>query len=38
MAEDMRDGALEYHRHPTPGKIAVVATKPMSTQHDLSLA
>ncbi|HYL32847.1 MAG TPA: NADP-dependent malic enzyme, partial [Stellaceae bacterium] len=34
----MRDGALEYHRHPTPGKIAIVATKPLSTQHDLSLA
>jgi malate dehydrogenase (oxaloacetate-decarboxylating)(NADP+) len=38
MVEDMRDGALEYHRHPTPGKIAIVATKPLSTQHDLSLA
>src|SRR6185437_5216725 len=38
MAEDLRDGALEYHRHPTPGKIAIVATKPLSTQHDLSLA
>ncbi len=38
MVEDVRDGALEYHRHPTPGKIAIVATKPVSTQHDLSLA
>src|SRR5487761_1959653 len=38
MADDMRDGALEYHRHPTPGKIAIVATKPLSTQHDLALA
>ncbi|HZL60187.1 MAG TPA: NADP-dependent malic enzyme [Stellaceae bacterium] len=38
MAEDLRESALEYHRHPTPGKLAVVATKPMSTQHDLALA
>src|SRR3954471_12530737 len=30
--------ALAFHRHPTPGKIAVHATKPMATQRDLSLA
>ncbi|HUZ13106.1 MAG TPA: NADP-dependent malic enzyme [Caulobacteraceae bacterium] len=30
--------ALAFHRLPTPGKIAVVATKPMATQRDLSLA
>ncbi|MFI4934004.1 MAG: NADP-dependent malic enzyme [Caulobacterales bacterium] len=30
--------ALEFHRLPTPGKIAVAATKPMATQRDLSLA
>jgi malate dehydrogenase (oxaloacetate-decarboxylating)(NADP+) len=30
--------ALDFHRFPTPGKIAVVATKPMATQRDLSLA
>ena len=30
--------ALAFHRYPTPGKIAVVATKPMATQRDLSLA
>src|SRR5580698_3042827 len=29
---------LDFHRFPTPGKIAVVATKPMATQRDLSLA
>jgi malate dehydrogenase (oxaloacetate-decarboxylating)(NADP+) len=29
---------LDFHRYPTPGKIAVVATKPMATQRDLSLA
>jgi len=30
--------ALAFHRYPTPGKLAVVATKPMATQRDLSLA
>ncbi|MDB5457050.1 MAG: malic enzyme, partial [Caulobacter sp.] len=30
--------ALAFHRYPTPGKIAIVATKPMATQRDLSLA
>ena len=30
--------ALEFHRYPTPGKIAIAATKPMATQRDLSLA
>ncbi len=29
---------LEYHEHPRPGKLEVVATKPVATQHDLSLA
>jgi malate dehydrogenase (oxaloacetate-decarboxylating)(NADP+) len=32
------DEALAFHREPTPGKIAVVPTKPMATQRDLSLA
>src|SRR6201986_3094336 len=27
-----------FHKHPQPGKIAVVPTKPMATQGDLSLA
>ena len=30
--------ALEFHSHPTPGKLALQATKPMATQRDLSLA
>src|ERR1700752_528477 len=30
--------ALEFHSRGRPGKIAVVATKPMATQRDLSLA
>lgn len=30
--------ALAFHRSPTPGKLSVIATKPMGTQRDLSLA
>src|SRR5206468_12351803 len=30
--------ALAFHKYPQPGKIAVVPTKPMATQRDLSLA
>ena len=33
-----REDALEYHSGGRPGKIAVVPTKPASTQRDLSLA
>ncbi|MEG1679819.1 MAG: malic enzyme-like NAD(P)-binding protein, partial [Stenotrophomonas sp.] len=36
--EDFKQAALEYHRMSPPGKIKVVATKPMLTQRDLSLA
>ena len=33
------EDALEYHRlNGKPGKVAVVPTKPMDTQRDLSLA
>jgi malate dehydrogenase (oxaloacetate-decarboxylating)(NADP+) len=38
MGEDFRDSALEYHRLPKPGKLAVVATKPLANQRDLALA
>ncbi|HEY4065907.1 MAG TPA: NADP-dependent malic enzyme [Burkholderiaceae bacterium] len=34
----LRDAALEYHRSPVRGKIAVAPTKPLSNQRDLSLA
>ena len=34
----LRDAARNYHRQPTHGKVAVVPTKPLSNQHDLSLA
>src|SRR5499433_714301 len=38
MGDDFRDSALEYHRLPKPGKLAVVATKPLANQRDLALA
>jgi malate dehydrogenase (oxaloacetate-decarboxylating)(NADP+) len=34
----LRDAALDYHRSPTRGKIAVTPSKPLSNQRDLSLA
>ena len=34
----LREAALEYHRSPSRGKISVTPTKPLSNQHDLSLA
>src|SRR5687767_468028 len=36
--DDLKAGALEYHRHPRPGKLAIVATKPLASQRDLALA
>jgi malate dehydrogenase (oxaloacetate-decarboxylating)(NADP+) len=38
MDEDFRQAALDYHRLPRPGKIAIEATKRMATQRDLALA
>ncbi|WP_207462601.1 NADP-dependent malic enzyme [Azospirillum sp. SYSU D00513] len=38
MAGDLESMALEYHRKPKPGKLAIVATKPMANQRDLALA
>ncbi|MEF8724509.1 NADP-dependent malic enzyme [Candidatus Accumulibacter phosphatis] len=35
---DLREAALEYHREPTPGKIAVQPTKGLNNQLDLALA
>src|SRR5687767_15973330 len=35
---ELRQAALEYHEHPTPGKIQIAATKQLLNQHDLSLA
>src|SRR5919109_1970012 len=33
-----REDALRYHAHGRPGKVAVVPTKPLTNQRDLSLA
>ncbi len=35
---DLRRAALEYHEFPTPGKIAIAATKQLVNQRDLALA
>lgn len=34
----LRRAALEYHEFPTPGKVAIQATKQLVNQHDLALA
>jgi len=38
VSDDLRASALFYHRSPKPGKLAIQATKPLATQHDLALA
>jgi malate dehydrogenase (oxaloacetate-decarboxylating)(NADP+) len=38
MDEQLRKAAHEYHRLPTPGKIAIAATKGLINQRDLALA
>jgi malate dehydrogenase (oxaloacetate-decarboxylating)(NADP+) len=35
---DLRSDALHFHREPRPGKLEVVATKPLANQRDLALA
>ena len=35
---NLKAGALEYHRLPRPGKIAIQPTKPLASQRDLALA
>ena len=36
--DELRKAALEYHEFPTPGKVAIAATKTLSNQRDLALA
>ena len=36
--KNLKEAALAYHKEGTPGKIAVVPTKPHTTQEDLGLA
>ncbi|GJE37902.1 NADP-dependent malic enzyme [Methylobacterium persicinum] len=38
MSEDLKAGALVYHRLPQPGKLEIQATKPLGNQRDLALA
>ncbi|WP_342163239.1 NADP-dependent malic enzyme [Methylobacterium sp. SD21] len=38
MSEDLKTGALVYHRLPQPGKLEIQATKPLGNQRDLALA
>lgn len=38
MDDSLRESALEYHRKPKPGKIAIKPTTPLTTARDLALA
>jgi malate dehydrogenase (oxaloacetate-decarboxylating)(NADP+) len=38
VSDPLRDAALDYHRAKPPGKLAMVATKPLANQRDLALA
>ena len=38
MSDKLKQNALDYHRYPTPGKIRITPTKPLTTQEDLGLA
>ena len=35
---NLKQAALDYHRHPVPGKVATFITKPTATARDLALA
>ena len=38
MSESFKESALRYHSSPTPGKLSIQATKPLSNKRDLSRA
>ncbi len=38
ISQDLKAGALFYHRHPRPGKLEIKPTKPLGNQRDLALA
>jgi malate dehydrogenase (oxaloacetate-decarboxylating)(NADP+) len=38
ISDELRKAAVAFHRYPTPGKLEIQATKPLSTQRDLALA
>ena len=35
---ELEEAALFFHKHPTPGKLEIQATKPLGNQRDLALA
>lgn len=37
-SQNLHDAALHFHEHPKPGKLEIVATKPLANTRDLSLA
>ena len=37
-ATSLREAALHFHEFPRPGKLEIVATKPLANTRDLSLA
>ncbi len=38
VSQDLKSGALVYHRSPRPGKLEIQPTKPLGNQRDLALA
>ncbi len=38
ISQDLKSGALFYHRNPRPGKLEIQPTKPLGNQLDLALA
>jgi malate dehydrogenase (oxaloacetate-decarboxylating)(NADP+) len=38
VSDPLREAALHYHRAKPPGKLAMIATKPLANQRDLALA
>ncbi|QFU16272.1 NADP-dependent malic enzyme [Microvirga thermotolerans] len=38
ISQDLKTGAIFYHRNPRPGKLEIQPTKPLGNQRDLALA
>src|ERR687893_1210730 len=38
ISQDLKAGAMFYHRYPRPGKLEIQPTKPLGNQRDLALA
>ena len=37
ISQDLKQGALFYHRNPRPGKVEIQSTTPLRNQRDLAL-